>query len=44
MFVVQLLAVTIYPIFIVPLFNTLKPLEAGSLKERKKIKQQPHAQ
>ncbi|EMF09871.1 CaaX prenyl protease [Sphaerulina musiva SO2202] len=34
MFVVQLLAVTIYPIFIVPLFNTLKPLEAGSLKER----------
>lgn len=32
MFTVQLIAVTIYPIVIVPLFNKLTPLEAGPLK------------
>lgn len=31
---VQLLAVTIYPILIVPLFNKLTPLEPGELKEK----------
>lgn len=31
---VQLFAITIYPIVIVPLFNKLTPLEPGSLKER----------
>lgn len=31
---VQLFAITIYPIVIVPLFNTLTPLEPGPLKER----------
>ncbi|MCJ1455572.1 hypothetical protein MMC28_005927 [Mycoblastus sanguinarius] len=30
--VVQLFAITIYPIFILPLFNKLSPLEEGSLK------------
>jgi STE24 endopeptidase len=32
MVAVQLIAVTIYPILIVPIFNKLKPLEAGPLK------------
>jgi STE24 endopeptidase len=32
MVVVQLIAVTIYPIFIVPLFNKLTPLEDGPLR------------
>ncbi|KAF2720243.1 hypothetical protein K431DRAFT_285913 [Polychaeton citri CBS 116435] len=32
--VVQLAAITIYPIVIVPLFNKLTPLEPGSLKDR----------
>lgn len=32
--VVQLGAITIYPILIVPLFNKLTPLEPGELKER----------
>lgn len=32
--VVQLAAITIYPILIVPLFNKLTPLEPGTLKER----------
>lgn len=31
---VQLAAITIYPILIVPLFNKLTPLEPGVLKER----------
>lgn len=31
---VQLFAITIYPIVIVPLFNKLTPLEAGPLKDR----------
>ena len=31
--VVQLFAITIYPIFILPLFNKLSPLEPGALKE-----------
>ncbi|KAL1302225.1 hypothetical protein AAFC00_002650 [Neodothiora populina] len=31
---VQLFAITIYPIFIVPMFNKLTPLPAGPLKER----------
>ena len=31
---VQLFAITIYPIFIVPLFNKLTPLQPGPLKER----------
>ncbi|KAF2480625.1 peptidase family M48-domain-containing protein [Neohortaea acidophila] len=31
---VQLAAITIYPILIVPLFNKLTPLEAGPLKDR----------
>lgn len=30
---VQLFAITIYPIFILPLFNKLSPLEPGELKE-----------
>ncbi|USW57971.1 Putative peptidase M48, CAAX prenyl protease 1 [Septoria linicola] len=34
MLLIQLLAITIYPSFIVPLFNTLTPLPAGELKER----------
>ncbi|KAF2090674.1 CaaX prenyl protease-like protein [Saccharata proteae CBS 121410] len=33
MLVVQLSAITIYPILIVPLFNKLSPLEPGPLKE-----------
>jgi len=33
MFTVQLIAVTIYPIVIVPLFNKLTPLEEGPLKK-----------
>ncbi|KAF1982345.1 hypothetical protein K402DRAFT_457359 [Aulographum hederae CBS 113979] len=33
MLTVQLVAITIYPIVIVPLFNKLTPLEPGSLKE-----------
>lgn len=32
--VVQLAAITIYPILIVPLFNKLTPLEPGELKDR----------
>ncbi|KAK4992609.1 zinc metalloprotease [Elasticomyces elasticus] len=32
-FVVQLFAITIYPIFIVPLFNKLTPLPPGQLKD-----------
>ena len=34
MLAVQLVAVTIYPILIVPLFNTLTPLPPGDLKQR----------
>ena len=30
--VVQMFAITVYPIFILPLFNKLSPLEAGDLK------------
>jgi len=30
--VVQMLAITVYPIFILPLFNKLSPLEPGELK------------
>ncbi|KAF2185085.1 CaaX prenyl protease [Zopfia rhizophila CBS 207.26] len=33
MLVVQISAITIYPILIVPLFNKLEPLKPGSLKE-----------
>ncbi|KAF2842769.1 hypothetical protein M501DRAFT_993532 [Patellaria atrata CBS 101060] len=33
MLAVQVMAITIYPILIVPLFNKLSPLEAGPLKE-----------
>ncbi|KAF2810090.1 CaaX prenyl protease [Mytilinidion resinicola] len=33
MLVVQVSAITIYPIFIVPLFNKLEPLKAGALKD-----------
>ena len=33
MLVVQISAMTIYPIFIVPLFNKLEPLKPGKLKE-----------
>jgi STE24 endopeptidase len=33
MFTVQLIAVTIYPILIVPMFNKLTPLEEGPLKK-----------
>jgi STE24 endopeptidase len=32
--VVQLLITSVFPVFIVPLFNKLTPLEEGSLKER----------
>lgn len=33
MFVVQIVGITIYPVFIVPLFNKLEPLKPGKLKE-----------
>ncbi|KAF2280923.1 CaaX prenyl protease [Westerdykella ornata] len=33
MLVVQIVGITIYPVFIVPLFNKLEPLKPGKLKE-----------
>ncbi|KAF2015903.1 CaaX prenyl protease [Aaosphaeria arxii CBS 175.79] len=33
MFCVQIVAMTIYPVFIVPMFNKLEPLKPGKLKE-----------
>lgn len=33
MLVVQILAITLYPVFIVPLFNKLEPLKPGKLKD-----------